>query len=74
MQYYLIETNNYDHINRMWDWCQFSGRDVPMYKTRVSRGSIGWVVECPTDRTQTAFLLNFSQWVCEINAPMYAHI
>ena len=69
IQYYLIETNNYDHINRMWDWCQFQGRDIPMYKTRIAKGQIGWVIECPTDRTQTAFLLNFAHWVCPITAP-----
>jgi hypothetical protein len=71
IQYYLVDTNNYDHINRMWEWCQFQGRDVPMYKTRVSVGTLGWVVECPTDRVQTAFLLNFSHWVCPISAPYY---
>ena len=69
IQYYLIETHNYDHINRMWDWCQFQGRDIPMYKTRISKGSTAWVVECPTDRVQTAFLLNFAHWVCPISAP-----
>ena len=69
IEYYLIETSNYDHINRIWDWCQFQGRDIPMYKTRVSRGTTAWVVECPTDRVQTAFLLNFAHWVCPITAP-----
>ena len=74
IQYYIIETHDYEDINSIWLWCQFSGRDIPMYKTRISRGSTGWVVECPTDRTQTAFLLNFAHWVCPITAPYYAHM
>ena len=69
IQYYIIESTNYDHINKMWDWCQYSGRDIPMYRTRITQSNIAWVVECPTDPTQTAFLLNFAQWVCPISAP-----
>lgn len=70
--YYLVESNDYGTINRIWDWCQYSGRDIPMYKTRISKGSTGWVVECPTDKIQSMFLLNFAQWVTSINPPYYA--
>jgi len=43
-----------------------------MYRTRITQGQIAWVVECPTDRVQTAFLLNFAQWVTAIRPPLYA--
>lgn len=72
INYYLVESSDYERINRIWDWCQYSGRDIPMYKTRIAKSTTGWVVECPTDRIQTAFLLNFSQWVTHISAPYYA--
>ena len=73
LQYYIIESTNYDHIDRIWFWCQYSGRDLPMYRTRITQSLIAWVVECPTDRTQTAFLLNFAKWVSPINPPLYAN-
>jgi hypothetical protein len=72
-EFYLIETSNYDHINRIWDWCQFSGRDIPMYKTRIGAGLVGWVVELDSSSTRTIFLLNFSHWVCAINPPLSAY-
>jgi len=68
IQYYLLETSNYDHINRVWDWCQYSGRDVPMYRTRVGQGIIGWVVELEDAPVRSLFLLQFSSWVCAITA------
>jgi len=71
--YYLIESSDYDKINRIWDWCQYSGRDIPMYKTRIAKGSTGWVVELdPTDKASSFFLLNFSHLVTAINAPLYS--
>jgi hypothetical protein len=72
-EFYLIETTNYDHINRVWDWCQFQGRDIPMYKTRIGAGLIGWVIELDNSSTRTIFLLNFSHWVCSINPPQSAY-
>jgi hypothetical protein len=73
IQHYIIETHDYAHINRVWDWCQYSGRDIPMYKTRVSAGHIAWVVELdPTDKSSTFFLLNFSHLVTAITAPYYS--
>lgn len=73
IEYYLVETTNYDHINRIWDWCQFQGRDIPMYKTRISAGTIGWVVELADSPVRSIFLLNFSHWVCSIGTP-YLHL
>lgn len=71
VEYYVVDTANYDHINRMWDWCQFQGRDIPMYKTRLSRGVTAWVVEIPSSSVETVFLLNFSKWVSAIKKPSY---
>ena len=68
IEYYLLETSNYDHINRVWDWCQYSGRDVPMYRTRIGQGIIGWVVELEDAPVRSLFLLQFSSWVCAITA------
>ena len=67
--YYHVNTQDYDNINRIWAWCQYMGRDIPMYRTRISAGYIGWVVECPDAPIQSMFLLNFSSWVTEIREP-----
>lgn len=69
INYYVIDTVNYDHINRVWDWCQNQGRNIPMYRTRVALGQISWLVECPSTSVQSMFLLNFSQWVSQISPP-----
>lgn len=69
--YYTISTADLDHINRVWDWCQYSGRSIPMYKTRLGLGVIAWVCEVPCNKVQTLFLLNFSQWVAEVKKPSY---
>jgi hypothetical protein len=70
-QYYLIETSNYDYLDRIWMWCQFSGRDIPMYKTRIGLGHIGWVVELEDTPVLSLFLLQFSSWVSPIKKPSY---
>jgi hypothetical protein len=56
---YHITTGDYSHINRIWDWCQYTGRDIPMYRCRLGMGNIGWVVEV-SGKIETVFLLNFS--------------
>ena len=71
INYFLVETSDYDNINRIWDYCQFQGRDIPMYKTRITMSQTGWVVELPDDKTQTAFLLNFANWVTKVGKPYY---
>jgi len=72
IRYYLVESSDYQHINRIWDWCQNSPHDIFMYKTRITKGSTGWVIECPTDSTQTVFLLTWAHLVTHINPPLYA--
>ena len=71
IEYYLIQTTNYDHLNRMWDWCQFQGRDVPMYRTRIGQSSTGWVIELEDTPARSLFLLQFSNWVTAIGKPYY---
>jgi len=71
VQYYTIDTSNYDHINRIWTWCQYSGRDIPMYKTRLGFGVIAWVCAVPDSSVESLFLLNFSSWVSPIKKPSY---
>jgi hypothetical protein len=71
--YYLVESSDYAVINRVWDWAQYSGRDIPMYKTRITQGTIGWVVECPNTSEQTWFLLNFGHLVTELSSTYYTH-
>lgn len=63
---YLIETHDYAHINRIWDHCQYQGRDIPMYRTRIAQGLVSWVVELNDDKYATRFLLEFSHWVTRI--------
>lgn len=71
INYYLIESSDYDKINRIWDYCQNGSKDIPMYKTRLTPSLTGWVVELPTDKTQTAFLLNFAHLVTLVGKPYY---
>ena len=63
---YTIDTRDYAVINRMWDLCQYSGHDIPMYKTRITESNIAWVVDLAEDKYTTRFLLEFSQWVTPI--------
>jgi hypothetical protein len=71
VEYYLVQTTNYDHINRMWLWCQFEGRSVPMYRTRISLSNTGWVIELEDTPVRSLFLLQFSSWVSAIGKPYY---
>ena len=67
--YYLIDSSDYAVINCIWDWCQYQGRDIPMYRRRITQGQISWLVECPATSVQSMFLLNFSHLVTEITEP-----
>lgn len=71
ISYFLIESSDYSKINRVWDYCNYQGRNLSMYRTRLSPSSTGWVVELPDDKTQTAFLLNFAQFVTKVGKPYY---
>ncbi len=71
INYYLVESNDYAKINRIWDYCNYSGHNLSMYKTRITLASTGWVVELDNSPRQTAFLLNFGHLVTRIGAPYY---
>ena len=71
INYYLVESTDSNTIERIWHYCNYQGQEIAMYKTRVTFGSTGWVVELPDTKIQTAFLLNFGHWVTKISAPYY---
>lgn len=60
---YAIETSDYVRINRIWDLCQYSGRNVPMYRARLSAGWISWVVELDDSSWSTRILLEHSEYL-----------
>ena len=70
INYYLIESPQ--NLERIWHYCNYEGKDIPMYKTRVTSSSTGWIVELSDSPIQTAFLLNFAQYVTKISTPYYA--
>ncbi len=72
ISYYLIESDDYLVLDSIWQWCQYSGRDIPMYTTRITSLTTGWVVELAEDDPATTFfLLNFGHRVSAIAAPYY---
>ena len=71
VNYYLILSSDYHVLNRIWDYCCYSGRDIAMYKTRLSVSEVGWVVELDDSKVRTAFLLNFSEHVTCVGRPYY---
>ena len=62
---YLLDTTNRSVIERIWEYCQNSGQEIPMYRSRVGFGRVAWVVE-PTERQATLFLIAFGQWAVSI--------
>lgn len=72
INYFLVETSDYSKIERIWHYCNYTGKTISMYKTRISKGSTGWVVELEDSPLQTAFLLTWGHLVSKISAPYYA--
>ena len=69
--YYMLESSSNDVLNRIWDWVQSTHDELIMYKTRVSSSTTAWIIECPTNKMQSFFLLQFSRYVSEISRPTY---
>ena len=69
--YYLIESSKDNIIERVWDYVQSTRDHMYMYKTRLSAGTIVWVVEMPRDSLESMFLLQFSNYVSSITRPGY---
>ena len=58
--------------DRLWLYTQHQSRDFHMYRTRLSRSTIVWVVEVPRDRRETLFLLQFAEYVDRIEHTYYS--
>ena len=70
-RYYLIESSDYDLINRIWFYAWGQEPDIIMYKTRITISHTGWVVECTNTKYESMFLLQFGSYVNQIGAPYY---
>lgn len=67
--YYLL--NNSNHLESVWAWVQSHGDPCYMYKTRLTAGTSGWVIEVPKDRRQTLFLIHWASAVEAISRPCF---
>ena len=71
MDYYLLECDDHT-IERIWHYCNYTGKDIAMYRTRITQHQIGWVVELdPGSPLTSLFLLQWSQYITHISAPYY---
>lgn len=52
---------NYSQLDPMFLWAQHYR--VPMYKTRITKGNIQWVIELPSNSLESLFLLQYSNSV-----------
>jgi hypothetical protein len=66
---WLVNSKNFSEIERIWQHCQRCSID--MYRTRISCGVIGWVVETQSNAQETRLLLEFSQSISEISGVYY---
>jgi hypothetical protein len=57
---YAVLSQDYTVVNRLWDLCQNSGRDLPMYRTRITSSEISWVIELDDSAWSTRILLEHS--------------
>lgn len=57
---YAVNAGDYATLNRLWDYCQNSGLDIPMYRSRLSASWISWVVLVPDTAQGSLLLLQFS--------------
>ena len=57
---------------RLWTYTQYQSRDFYMYRTRLSRNNLVWVIEVPRDRRESLFLLQFAQYVDRITHTYYS--
>lgn len=65
---YQITTSDYAVLNSIWLYTQYSGLDIPMYRTRLYKGYIEWVVVLPNSSVRTWFLLQYSQYVVSVRS------
>lgn len=68
---YTINRTDWEFLERVWDYCQNSGYDIPMYKTRLNAYTTAWVVELLDNKIATMFLLRFGQYVTNVMGTYY---
>lgn len=59
-RYWMLDTCDRNVIERAWTLAQYTGYDWPMYRSRISRSHIAWVIETPDDRAASRLALEFS--------------
>jgi hypothetical protein len=68
---YALKGYNPTVRDRLWHYTQYQCRDFYMYKTRLSRSTLVWVIECPRDSRESLFLLQFAEYVDPITHTYY---
>lgn len=58
-----------DQLERVWSFAQYKGYD--MYKTRITKSWVSWVIEVPEGPGNTRFLLEFSQYASLLSGTYY---
>lgn len=71
---YTVDSRDPKVIDRIWHYTQYSGlrEPIPMYRTRISAGVTGWVVELDSTAQSTLFMLNYSCYCTEITGTYYS--
>lgn len=69
----MLDTRDSSVIERVWSLTQYSGYHIPMYRSRVSRSHIAWVLETLDDRSASRLLLEFSNYLEPISGTLYSH-
>jgi hypothetical protein len=70
---YLIDSRDPNITDKIWHYTQYSGlvESIPMYKTRITAGTTGWVVELSDNAQHSLFLLNYSRYCTQITGTYY---
>lgn len=69
---YAIKGTDPNLRDRLWTYTQYQSRDFHMYRTRLSKSTLVWVIECPRDPRESLFLLQWSQHVYKIDHTYYS--
>ena len=68
---YAVKGYNPTVRDRLWHYTQYESKDIHMYRTRLSRSTLAWVIEIPKDKRETLFLLQFADYVYKISHTYY---
>ena len=69
---YAVNSSDSNLIERIWQYTQYLSSDFAMYKTRLAKSSIVWVIESPKDSRESLFLLQWSDHVYKISNTYYS--